>query len=402
MTDLLGGIKRWGGNLLEMAEAYGGHQYRPTSMPVPEELVGPEMAAALQEQYDRQFRVARDQAIRGGVGFFGMDDYGHVGAQNRYAASMNDAITQAQTLRQQRMDDDRRKAVADHIARLSGLDPEDPNYIDPMDLSLLQSMEPDKATEALLRMQVPEAGGLAGTLQMIKGGDGYWWQVPRDGGPPVNTGIKVQDPAAVLTDQFRIGNEDYEEFQRRQAFVKRYGAEEAAVQSEAEARLPGVINGIRSAVQRLEAVRDRVAELPSGRIEGKIREQFDAEFQAVAAILNEAALENIAALADRGVRLNPITENELKLLLSTSAQLQNEPEANVEILNSRIESFYSRLMQAYELLDWIDGNRSVLDYRPKAYQDWRNSGQGSPDDTDTDQGVDPPPPGGILVPPERN
>lgn len=400
MTDLLGGIKRWGGNLLEMAEAYGGHQYRPTSLPVPEELVGPEMAAALQEQYDRQFRVARDQAIRGGVGFFGMDDYGHVGAQNRYAASMNDAINQAQTLRQQRMEDDRRKAVANHIARLSGLDPEDPNYIDPMDLSLLQSMEPDKATEAMLRMQVPEAGGLAGTLQMIPGKDGFWYRVPKDGSDPVNTGIPVQDPSAVRTDQFRIGNEDYEEFQRRQAFAKRYGTEQAAIQTEAEGRLPGVISSTASAMSRLEDVRERIKDIPSGRLEGAIREQFDAELQAINAELNELALVNIAALAERGVRLNPITEAELKLLMSTSAELRNEPEANVDIINRRIESMQTIMDQAYDLLSWIDDGRNVLHYRPKAYRDRAAADEG--DAGDTDQGVDPPPPGGILVPPERN
>ena len=44
-----------------------------------------------------------------------------------------------------------------------------------------------------------------------------------------------------------------------------------------------------------------------------------------------------AALADQGVRLNPLTEQEIKILFNTSAQLTSYPEANVEILNKRIE-----------------------------------------------------------------
>jgi len=400
MADLLGGIKRWGGNLLEMAEAYGGHQYRPSALPIPEELAGPEMTKALQEQYDRQFRVARDQAIRNGVGFFGMDDYGHVGATGSYMQSMNDAIVQAQTLRQRRMEDDRLKNLSQHIARLSGLDPEDPDYISPMDLSLLQAMDPDEATKALLAQQMPNAGGLAGTLQMIPGGDGFYYRVPKDGGPPVNTGIPVPDPAAVQTDQFRIGNDPYMEYLEKRKFVERYGTESAVVQSEAEGRLPGVIASTDSAITRLEDLRERIKDIPSGRLEGAVREQFDAELQAINAELNEAALVNIAALAERGVRLNPITEAELKLLMSTSAEIRNEPEANVKIINRRIDSMNAIMEEAYNLLAWIDSGRPVLQYRPQAYRN--RAAADRDDDGDTDQGVDPPPPGGILVPPERN
>lgn len=376
MADILGGIKKWGGNLLDALEAYGSHQYAPPAMPVAEELAGAD-AAGLREQYDRDFRVARDQAIRGGAGWYVMDDYGHSGAAGPYGTGLSQAVLRARALREQRDTDARRKALSDYIAQAAGFSQDDEEYLSPSDQALLQAIGPEKAAELLSKRQFPDATGADGTLSMIQGGDGFYYRVPRGGGAPVNTGIPVPDPSAVQTDRFRMDGPAYLEYLQQKAFTERYEKDSAEAKSEAEARLPSVIQGMTSAIARLEAVRDRVAELPSGRIEGWMREQFDAEFQAIAAILNEAALENIAALADRGVRLNPITEKELELLLSTSAQLKNEPAANVEILNSRIASFQARLDAAIDLLQWIDAGNPVLSYRPQVYRDMTGGTGGS-------------------------
>lgn len=386
MADLLGGIRKWGGNLLEAMHDYGTMQYRPPSLPGAEELAGDD-AAALQELYDRQFRVARDQAIKNqGAQWFNMDDYGHVGATPSYVTGLQNAITNATTLRGRRDDDTRRAALAKHINTLAGLEPEDEGYLSPAERDFLLAAGPDIQQQVLQKHLFPQQlnpGATAGILQYVNSNDGYIYAMPKDGGPPVNTGVKWDQSTAKIREFGQLaGDPEYEKFLYTQKFAERYGAEAAQVQSEAEAKLPGVVQGMTSAISRLENVRDRLAELPSGRIEGWMREQFDAEFQAVAAILNEAALENIAALADRGVRLNPITEKELELLMSTSAQLKNEPAANVEILQRRIDEFTTRLNNAIELLQWIDSGKPVLSYRPQAYRDR--------------QGVQQPPPPGTI------
>jgi hypothetical protein len=69
-------------------------------------------------------------------------------------------------------------------------------------------------------------------------------------------------------------------------------------------------------------------------------------------------------IAEQGVRLNPITENELKLLLSTSPQLTNRPEANVRILNDRIAQIDRTIQKLRDQLATLDNGGNITDYRP--------------------------------------
>lgn len=392
MADLLGGIKKWGGNLLEAMHDYGTMEYRPPSLPGAEELAGQD-AAGLQELYDRQFRVARNNAIYNqGAQWFNMDDYGHVGATPGYVTGLQNAITNATTLRDRRMDDERRTRLAQHINKLAGLEPDDPDYLSPADRDFLLATDPKTQSEVLQKHQFPvlSQGAVAGTLQMIPGNDGFWYRVPKDGSDPVKTTVPVQDPSAWRTDALRMQDPDYLQYQQQVAHRKEYGKQEGQALAEAQQSAPAAYQSTDNAIRRLESIKARLQELPTGRIEGPARVWFDSEMQAVEAELNDIALRNIANLADAGVRLNPITEAELALLMSVSANVQNLPEANIRIIDDTIARLLRQRDQTYEFLTFIDNPTSrILEWRPRSYVDRQ---------TEESKGVQqPPPPGTIPV-----
>lgn len=112
--SLLNGARRFGGSLLDLARAYGTQQYSPISNPEQEEAAG-EFAPGLKQQYNRNFRAARGNAVRQGARWWEMNDLAGAEAQGAYDQQMVQAIQVADALKQRRLESGRTQAMHDYI-----------------------------------------------------------------------------------------------------------------------------------------------------------------------------------------------------------------------------------------------------------------------------------------------
>jgi hypothetical protein len=138
--------------------------------------------------------------------------------------------------------------------------------------------------------------------------------------------------------------------------------------------------------EEMRGLRSELASVDTGQIKGRVKSFYDERYQALRSSIMLASLQNIATLSNMGVRLNPITQEELKVLMSTMPEMTNNPEANLKIidrqiaklerLNSDIESQIAfarntnRPMTEYEVepYDWsgLDGGASPATSKPQS------------------------------------
>lgn len=153
----------------------------------------------------------------------------------------------------------------------------------------------------------------------------------------------------VVSVQNRIAGE-----KDRTLFLNAYGADAA---------------GTLDAIKTVQQLRDELAALGTGPLVGEVRARMEAKYQVARAKLNTYALKNIAALADMGVKLNPITVEELKILFDTSPQLSNLAEANVEILDNKLSELNRLWGDLTERKNFYDLGGMPMNYVPTRVQE---------------------------------
>lgn len=359
MADLLNRTRRFGGNLLDAIHQFGTMQYAPGAMPVQEELAG-EAAAAAKAQYDRNFRIARDQAIKQGAGWALMNDYGHAGATNAYQVDLSTASAQAAELKKRRDEETRRQKLHEYVQSATGLS-EDQR-------SLVDALGPEAAQDYLLKQAFPDAMlQQNGALATFPGENGNMWVIMRDG-TARDTGIRDDRMSSEQrTIEAYQNNPELLRTYGRKNFEAKYGAEAGRVQAKVEEEIPPMLQSAYRNINRLENLKSRIAQIPTDRLTGELQEMFSAELQAINSELTEMALRKIADLQNDGVRLTPITEHELAVLFSTSAQISNLPEANLQILQRQIDALMAILEEGDAMLRHIDSGLPVLTYRGSWY-----------------------------------
>lgn len=130
----------------------------------------------------------------------------------------------------------------------------------------------------------------------------------------------------------------------------------------------------------LEAI---VEQLPStGPITGDVLGRINTDYQRARAMLYGNALRNIGSLSAQGIRLNPITENELNLLLATQPQLSSNREANLKIIADERRKIRRLMDDINEQIEWIDSGKDINDWRPKSYEPYSGGGEEAEDEDD--------------------
>lgn len=396
--DLLEKAKQFGGNLLDFVVDYGQRRYSPEQPnAMAQELATDPGVLAAQRAYDRNYRISRGEAIRKGARWYEMDDYGRAGAEQQYGRDLMGAFQQAEALKQVRDRSARERGIRGLLGELE-LTPSQRGYLD--------AAGPEAAQEILAKHLFPSLSGkngatpgTIGTTKVDRAGN-VWTQVQTgDPNEPVKwvraDGFTVDErPAALRSAEGFYEDPRYTEGMRKLKFAERYGAEAAAVQTKAEAEVPSAVMQASKARARLEALRDRVAKIETGRFVGPLQENYKAELQAINSEFNMLGLKNIGTLNQEGIRLNPISEHELKILFSTAPTIANEPAANVEILNRMIGELDNIISNGTALIGHIDSGLPVLSYRPRFVQ--AGAGVQQPG---AGGGVQPqPPPGTIPIP----
>lgn len=116
-------------------------------------------------------------------------------------------------------------------------------------------------------------------------------------------------------------------------------------------------------IQGLTDLRAKVASLPGqGPLDGTIRAKLQADYQDLNAQLRDAALTKIGQLKQSGVSLSPMTERDLQVLFETSAEMSNDREANLKIIDRRINGL-KRLNSALDYQrNFLRQGGRALDY----------------------------------------
>jgi hypothetical protein len=319
---------------------------------------------------------AMTRAAATGAPWYALGAEQDVAAQPAYNAYVANAVKSVEELRKRRDDDGRRTRVADLVGRITN--PEDPisQKYTPEQIAVLASLTPDQQAELLMKTEFPKQAGLsvatAGSIQkVVKLENGNIGVVIQTGDPasPVDvqdTGTRFvselpsdirsllslqQDPTLLAT---------AEELKRRE----RTGTDTGAANVSAQVALPGLLANTRRHYDALSDLRATLAELPSGPISGRLLPLFSSQFQIATAQATSEGLLQIAALAQAGVRLNPITEVELRKLLETSPQLTNNTEANLRIIDERMKRMQSLLADLESQIAHIDAGYDITSWRP--------------------------------------
>lgn len=136
-----------------------------------------------------------------------------------------------------------------------------------------------------------------------------------------------------------------------QEFLRGYGADRDQAMTS--------INEIRELVSMIQD--EQLKTGPAMTTEAKAL--FDARYQVLRAKLNNYGLKNIATLAEQGVKLNPITVEELKLLLSSEANLGNYSEANLELLLDKAAKIEEVVMKLDHRRDFLTNGGRFSEYK---------------------------------------
>ena len=378
MAGLLDYISRGAGKLVDIVEAIG----TPNTVADPAmlEMMTPEQREQA-SAYARSAAIASMQeAAQNNVPWYAMGAARDMGGQRAYSSYLQNATASAEELRKRREGEGRRKAVADMVARITN--PEDPlsKEYTPEQVALLQALPADEAAALLAKRAFPKESGInvatAGTIQQVrKLGNGNIGIVVQTGNPAQpyeihDTGqpFVSEDPGLIRGLESLLANPALIQAASDLKKGEATGAKTGEANVAALVSLPQALATARRHVSSLEQLRDELQEVPSGALTGRVLTLVSAQFQQAEARVIGEALQNIATLAEQGVRLNPISVYELEILMSTSPKLTNRPEANVSILNSRIEKVRRIADEIESQLRLLDSGRDITEYRPGTNQ----------------------------------
>jgi hypothetical protein len=340
------------------------------------EMMTPEQRAAAT-------RAARSAGIAGlqkgaqaGLPWYAMNSAQTQHAQPVYNQYVDQAVASVEELRKRREASTRRESVAELVKRItSGEDPLSAEYT-PEQLAVLPALTPDEQAALLAKSAFPKESGIniatAGTIQQTrKLANGNIGVVVQTGDP--KNPVKIVDtgepyiselPSDIRSLQELMQNPELLAIIAEKAKQDSTGKKTGEANVDAQVALPGLIATNERHIQSLEELRDQISELPTNALTGPVLSLFSSRFQTAQAALYEEALQNIAALAQAGVKLNPLTEKEVEILFTTSPKLTNKPEANVQIINERINRIRKVTASLREQLAVIDSGRNITEWRP--------------------------------------
>lgn len=341
------------------------------------EMLTPEQRAAAQKRANLAGIAAMQEGAAKGLPWYAMTTARDFKADPAYNSFLANAVSSVEELRKRRDADGRRQKVAELVGRLSN--PEDPlaQEYTPEQIAVLGAMSPDEQAALLAKTAFPKESGInVATSGTVQGGrfklpNGNIGAMVQTGDPQnpvriIDTGTAYisEDPSlirgldALLEDPRRI--QVAGDLKKGEAVGTKTGEANVA----AMVALPQAINAGRNALASMETFKAELAATPTGALTGRVLQMFNADFQKLEADAYSEALREIGRLKNEGVSLNPITENELDLLLKTSPRLTNRPEANIAIIEQRMERGRRALQQLEEQLAWIDAGYDITQYRP--------------------------------------
>lgn len=358
--------------------------------PAMEEMMSPEQRLAARRQARSAGIAAMNRAAQEGAHWTALGAARNVAGQGAYGSYVTSAVQSAEELRRRREAEGRRQRTAELVARLSN--PGDPlaSEYTQEQIAVLGALSPDDQAALLAKTAFPKQSGLsvatAGTIQQVrKLANGNIGIIVQTGDPEApykihDTGqpFVSEDPSAIRTLQEIIANPGLinaaSDLKKGEASGTKTGEANVA----ALVALPQAINAGRSALASMETFKQELASTPTGALTGRVLQLFNSDFQKLEADAYSEALREIGRLKAEGVSLNPITENELALLLATSPRLTNRPEANVRIIDARMARGRRALAQLEEQLAWLDAGYDITQYRPGSAPPPRQPAQGVP------------------------
>lgn len=343
--------------------------------PAMEAMMTPEQVKAAQRQARSAGIAGMARAADAGAHWTALRSEQNLAGQGAYNSYLGNAVASVEELRKRRDSEGRRKAIAELVGRLSN--PEDPltQQYTPEQIAVLGALDPDAQAALLAKSAFPKESGVsiasAGSVQkVVKLANGNIGVVVQTGDPQEPAVVKdlgtpyVSELPSDIRSLLELGRNPEliataEELEKR----KKTGAETGGANVKVMTELPALIATNQRHVEQLEQLRDKVGALDSGALTGRVLQQFSSEFQTAQAMMYEEALLQIGALKAAGASLNPITEKELEILFTTSPKLTNQPKANVQIINTRIQRI-QRVME--DLQAQLDAARAgdVTDYNP--------------------------------------
>lgn len=209
----------------------------------------------------------------------------------------------------------------------------------------------------------------------FKGANGNMWAVLRNGERKdleVPYQPNVDPSSAEERLLVMMGKDGYTDYKRSVAAAGASGK-----------MAPGIEAGLVSSFAGLEQTEREYTEflktldkIDTNVISGKMLPSVNSEFQVARQQSISLALKNIGTLSAQGIRLNPITENELRILMATQPELTNNTAANRKITISERKKIRGLMADLRDQLNWIrDGGRAEH-WRPKSFE---NYSQGDPE-----------------------
>jgi len=196
------------------------------------------------------------------------------------------------------------------------------------------------------------------------------------GNPRISTpSAEVQSRGLGANAQLPGGTMDSPTGFNRQADQAGAEAESAAsgtLQPAAKLKINTLIANNRRSLNRYEGLMEMLEGLPTGPMTGRAKGEYLAKYQIARQAITKNALLFIGALSDMGIRLNPITEEEIKLMFTGQPKIDNYSEANIAILKSEIELINKALGELNDKRDWVDSGGKIEDfpeYNPAAPAD---------------------------------
>ena len=334
---------------------------------------------------DAQTRIAREQAKRAGLmammepgmPWYAMTTARDAAGSQAYGNHLLGAANVAEELRKRRDADARRARISELIKQAGGwVDAQGAPRLSEAQLGVLGALDPDSQSQVLLNEFFPKASrsgvATAGAIEKVfRGPNGNAWAVVQTGDPAraaetIDTGTPMpQDiPSEVLFRSALMQNPALIDINARDKRTEVEEQEKGKANIAAKLAIPGILQQTISAVDQMTRVRDTIAGLPTGPIQGALLAKFNADMQVAVAMIREQTMLKIAELKQLGASLQPITERELQFLSEMGPLESNLPEANVRILNEAIQRGQRAIQRMEAQLLMLDEGGEITDWRP--------------------------------------
>lgn len=339
------------------------------------------------EAGEEQTRIAQERArqaslaamLEPGRKWYTMTAAGDAAGGQAYGQHILGAAGVAEELRKRREEQARRERLAKLISEAPNLTGGDgkPVYTE-QQLGVLGALGADEQAKVLMQSAFPKlsASGVATAGNIVatkRGRNGNIVVVVQTGDPAnpvsvVDTGVQTEAelPSEIRTRLALLQDPTLIDVNAQDKQAATEGTETGKANIAALSTLPQMIAGTQGHIEQLKSLREQMASLPTGPIQGAVLSKVSSDMQVALAAVQQESLMNIARLAEAGVRLNPITEKELNILFQTSPQLSNYADANVRIIDARIKQFERTLRRLQAQLDLLDEGNDITDYRPSA------------------------------------